>query len=181
MTARLTLSLLVFMAGTLFYSAHSLAQDEPEIGELTYLDRGFMLQQRELINDIAATNLGRQFSGEKIRDLDLLQALLDRELVKPDQTRELQAMGLILGDLLAADLDLDWVIYEDKQGRSRALRYADTDNYHFPMTMIARRLEADSHTPVVAIYDKAYQSIYRIQPERPFQQPNTLLNDRSTQ
>ncbi|MEP4484084.1 MAG: DUF3806 domain-containing protein [Halioglobus sp.] len=181
MTARLTPSLVLFVAGALFYSAYSLAQAEPEITELTYLDRGFMQQQRELINDIAATNLGRQFSGEKVRDLDLLQALLDRGLVKPDQTRELQAMGLILGDLLAEELGLDWVIYEDPVGRSRALRYADTDNYLFPMTMIARRLEADSYTPVVAIYDKAYQSIYKIQPQRPFQEPVTLLNDSSTQ
>jgi hypothetical protein len=181
MTARLTLTLLIFMAGSLFYSAYSLAQDEPEISELTYLDRGFMQQQRELINDIAATNLGRQFSGEKIRDLDLLQTLLDRGLVKPDQTRELQAMGLILGDLLAADLGLNWVIYEDELGRSRALRYADTDNYLFPMTMIARRIEGDSHTPVVAIYDKAYQSIYKIQPQRPFQEPTTLSNNSGSQ
>jgi len=181
MMARITLTLLVFVAGSLFTCANALAQDEPEISELTYLDRGFMKQQRELINDLAATKLGRQFSGDKIRDLDLLQTLLDRSLVKPDQKRELQAMGLVLGDLLATDLGLDWVIYEDKVGRSRALRYADTDNYLFPMTMIARRVEADSHTPVVAIYDKAYQSVYKIQPERPYMQPSTLSNGRSTQ
>jgi hypothetical protein len=169
MTARLTLSLLLLVMGSLFCSGYALAQDEPEIGELTYLDRGFMQQQRELINEIAASNLGQQFSGDKTRDLDLLQAILDRKLVEPDQTRELQAMGLILGDLLAADLDMQWVIYEDKLGRSRALRYAETDNYLFPMTMISRRLEGDAYTPVVAIYDKAYQSIYKIRPERPFQ------------
>lgn len=169
MTARLTLSLLVMIASSLFYTDYAAAQDKLEIGELTYLDRGFMRQQRELINDVAANNLGRRFAGDKVRDLDLLQSLLDQELVKPDQTRELQAMGLILGELLATELGMHWVIYEDKHGRSRALRYAETDNYLFPMTMISRRLEADNHTSVVIIYDKAYQSIYKVTPQRPFQ------------
>ena len=46
-------------------------------------------------------------------------------------------MGVIMGDLLAADLKLHWVIYEDRQGRSRALRdgerYLPVPHYHdFP-------------------------------------------------
>ena len=63
-----------------------------------------MTQQRDLLNDMAALELGRSFSGDKDNDLQLLQLMLDRRLVRPDQTRELQAMGVIMGDLLAADL-----------------------------------------------------------------------------
>jgi hypothetical protein len=89
--------------------------------------------------------------------------------VRPDQTRELQAMGVIMGDLLAADLGLHWVIYEDRMGRSRALRYKQSDDYLFPMTMISRRQEADNHTPVTAIYQKAYDIMAASKPALPFQ------------
>ena len=117
---------------------------------------------------LAAASLGRRFNGNKNSDLQILQLLLDRRLVTPEQTRELQAMGVIMGDLLAADLDMHWVIYEDRQGRSRALRYRETEEYLFPITMISRRQEADNHTPVAAIYQKAYDIIAPLRPALPF-------------
>ena len=151
----------------LLTSAH--AQEEPRIGELSTLDRQFMLQQRELLSDLVARHYGRQFNGAADNDLELLQRLLDDRVVRADQTRELQAMGLILGDLLAADLGLDWVIYEDSLGRSRALRYRDTENVLFPMTMISRRQEVDNRTPVAEIYRKAEASMRAVIPALPYQ------------
>ena len=72
-------------------------------------------------------------------------------------------------DLLAAELSMRWVIYEDKYGRSRALRLGDTDNYLFPVTMISRRREAANLESVEFIYDKAYSSIEARLPPRPYQ------------
>ncbi|MDZ7782580.1 MAG: DUF3806 domain-containing protein [Halioglobus sp.] len=144
------------------------AQQEPRIDELSVMDRRFMEQQRDLVQDIAERHLGRSLSGERERDIAVLQKILDERLVRPDQTRELQAMGVILGDLLAVELDMHWVIYEDKVGRSRALRYRATDNYLFPVTMISRRREAGSDTPVAEIYRKAYDIIDRVRPPQPF-------------
>ena len=148
---------------------HALGQDDVRISELSYLDRQYMAQQRDTLSELAERNFGRQFHGKRESDLELLQLLLDRRLVRPDQTRELQAMGVIMGDLLAADLDMHWVVYEDALGRSRALRYRETDNYLFPMTMISRRREADSRTPVKEIYRKAYDIIAPLRPDLPFQ------------
>ena len=128
-----------------------------------------MDSQRASLDDLARRHLGRQFRSSKSNDLELLQLLLDRKLILPGQTRELQAMGVIMGDLLAQDLDMHWVIYEDKVGRSRALRYRETENYLFPMTMISRRREADNQTPVVDIYQKAYGLIDPIRDPLPFQ------------
>jgi hypothetical protein len=147
----------------------SLAEHPVTISELSNMDLQFMAEQRQSLQDLAAINLGRQFSGDKARDLDLLQTLLDRQLVRADQVRELQAMGVIMGDLLAADLDMHWVIYEDAEGRSRALRYAQTDNYLFPITMIARRREVGNQTSVQEIYQKAYDIITESRPALPFQ------------
>tara|TARA_R110000850_G_scaffold186205_1_gene312144 strand:+ start:252 stop:758 length:507 start_codon:yes stop_codon:yes gene_type:complete len=150
-------------------SIPGLAEQPVRISEPTKLDLQFMAQQRQLLQDLAAINLGRQFSGDRDRDLDLLQTLLDQQLVRSDQVRELQAMGVIMGDLLAADLDMHWVIYEDREGRSRALRYRDGDNYLFPITMIARRREVGNQTPIVDIYQKAYDIIDASRPPAPFQ------------
>jgi len=147
----------------------AMGQDTVRIGELSYLDRQYMAQQRETLSELVKRNFGRQFTGSKENDLELLQLLLDRRLVRPEQTRELQAMGVIMGDLLARELDMHWVVYEDTLGRSRALRYRDTDNYLFPMTMISRRREADNRTPVTEIYRKAYDIIAPLRPDRPFQ------------
>jgi len=143
------------------------AQDV-RIGELSALDHRYMAQQRALLEDITLRRLGRGFSGDRERDIALLQDVLDRRLVSASQTRELQAMGLILGEHLAEALDMHWVIYEDAQGRSRALRYGDTENYLFPMTMISRRVEAGSTTPVQEIYRKAYNIIDAARPALPF-------------
>ena len=71
--------------------------------------------------------------------------------------------------MLAADLDLEWVIYADKHGRSRALRLGETDNFLFPITMISRRVEAGAKVDVEAVYKKARASIEPYRQDLPFQ------------
>ena len=154
---------------TLWGVSGALGQDIVRIGELTNTDLQYMADQRASLDDLATRNFGHPFNGNKDNDLTLLQNLLDKRLIRPDQARELQAMGVIMGDLLAADLGLHWVIYEDRVGRSRALRYKQSDDYLFPMTMISRRQEADNHTPVAAIYEKAHDIMAASIPPQPFQ------------
>ena len=150
-------------------SPGSLAQKLTRTGDLTTVDWQFMAQQRETMQALAMMNLGRQFSGDRKLELALLQALLDKQLVRPDQVRELQAMGVIMDDLLAAELGMRWVLYEDNVGRSRALRYQKSDNVLFPMTMIARRREVGNQTSVVNIYQKASDVVANSTPALPFQ------------
>lgn len=166
-----TRRILRLLAITLLISIGSgaAAAEEPDIGELSQLDRQWMAGQRALLEDLARRHFGRGFNSEPDNDLPLLQQLLDRRLVREDQTRELQAMGVILGDLLAADLDLTWVVYRDDLGRSRALRDGDTDNYLFPITMISRRREAGNRKPVAEIYAGARAIIIESRPAAPFQ------------
>jgi len=161
--------LLVLLAWAWTAGLAAQALDELSVSDLSALDRQYMQYQRQQLNDLAARHYGRQFTGDKDRDLALLQRLLDEGKVRGDQTEQLQAMGIILGDLLAADLGLHWVVYEDKAGRSRALRYRETDNYLFPATMISRRREVGSTTPVAEIYRKAQETIRAAAPPLPFQ------------
>ena len=145
------------------------ADDALRIGELSYLDRQYMTQQRERLADLTARHFGRRFNGQRSNDLQLLQGLLDRGLVGNTQTRELQAMGVVMGDLLAADLGLHWVIYQDNLGRTRALRDGESDTYLFPITMISRRREVDNRTSVTEIYGKAREIVLASRPPLPFQ------------
>ena len=128
-----------------------------------------MEQQRNNLRDIAATKLGRQFSGQRERDLALLQHMLDQRLVGPDELSEMQAMGIIMGDLLAAECDMDWVVYTDQAGRSRALRYRGGDFFLYPVTMISRRRTAGDMTPVSGVYERAARLVEANRPARPFQ------------
>ena len=127
---------------------------ELKIEPLTNIDQQFMSEQRQRIEQLA-NRLGRNLSGEEDRDLDTLQRIIDDRLIATDDTLSLQAMGVVLGDLLADRLDMAWVVYRDRIGRSRALRYRETEVYLFPITMISRRQEAGNNRSVRSIYNEA--------------------------
>jgi len=169
MTFKAIILAIAVATSALLPSFSTLAGELTEISELTFLDHQYMERQRSSLDDLARSRLGEQFNGNKTHDLTLLQSLLDRKLVRPDQKLELQAMGVIMGELLAEELDLHWVIYEDKVGRSRALRYKTTDNYLFSMTMISSWREAGNMTPVADIYQRAVKLIKPRLPTPPFQ------------
>jgi hypothetical protein len=144
-------------------------QPEPAVMALSPADQQFMQAQRERIDSLARTRLGRQLKGSIENDLGILQTLLDRKLVKPDQTLELQAMGVVLGDLLAQDPSASWVIYRDTLGRSRALQLGKSDNFLFPITMISRRAETGAVVDVNAIFAKADRLMQPYRRPLPFQ------------
>jgi hypothetical protein len=145
------------------------AQLEPVITTLTPADLQFMQDQRERIDNLARSGLGRQLNRSRENDLGILQTLLDRNLVDKSQKVGLQAMGVVLGDLLAQDASAKWVIYKDPQGRSRALQMGNSDNYLFPVTMISRRVEAGAKVDVNAIFEKADRLMQPHRQPLPFQ------------
>lgn len=161
-------AVLALLLGLLLSPGASAQLLDKRVTALNPLDRQYMDVQRESLNELTL----RYYGGRCCRsqtELDYLQRLLDDGHVRPDQTRELQAMGVALGDLLATELDMHWVVYEDIQGRSRALRLGETENYLFPVTMIARRYEGGDKTPIQEIYQKAYEAIENVRPPLPFQ------------
>ena len=122
------------------------------IEPLTAIDRQFMADQRMRVEQLA-NRLGRGLTGVADRDLNTLQRILDERLVPAEDTLTLQALGVVLGDLLGDRLDMDWVVYRDNKGRSRALRYRRMDVYLFPVTMISRRQEGGSERRLKPLFD----------------------------
>ena len=122
------------------------------IEPLTAIDQQFMTEQRMRVEQFA-NRLGRGLTGIVDRDLDTLQRILDERMVPVEDTLTLQAMGVVFGDLLGERLDMDWVVYRDSKGRSRALRYRQIDVYLFPVTMISRRQEGGSERRLKPLFD----------------------------
>ena len=122
------------------------------IEPLMVVDRQFMADQRMRVEQLA-NRLGRGLTGVADRDLDTLQRIVDERMVPGGDTLTLQAMGVVFGDLLGERLDMDWVVYRDNKGRSRALRYRQMDVYLFPVTMISRRQEGGSGRRLKPLFD----------------------------
>ena len=142
--------------------------DERRLSPLSALDRQYMDAQRARINELTLLEYGGRCCRRET-ELAYLQRLLDDRVVTGEDIEELQAMGILLGDLLASELDLHWTVFEDARGRSRALQYGDTENFLFPVTMISRRRRAGDETPVVAIYRRAVETMEKARPPLPFE------------
>jgi len=123
------------------------------IEPLTAIDRQFMDDQRQRVEQLA-NRLGRGLTANVDRDLDTLQRILDDRMVRADDSLTLQAMGLVFGDLLGQQLDMDWVVYRDRKGRSRALRYREMDIFLFPVTMISRRQQGGSDRRLKQLFEE---------------------------
>lgn len=134
---------------------------EAQLAPLGKLDQAYMQQQTEAIEEIATRRLGRRLQGN-YADISILQSLLDRQLIKTDDDAGLQAMGIVLGNALAQDYQLEWVVYVDQRGRSRALRIGPDQQCLFPSTMISRRAKAGVEVNVEALYEKATRTIERV-------------------
>lgn len=127
---------------------------EPRIAPLTASQRHHLERQRGLADELARRHLGTGLHRD-LGDLRILQQLLDRRVLAPDQTYELQALGVALGDVLAARHRLQWVRVIDEYGESRALEQAASGTLLFPVTMISRRVEAGLEVDVRQRYDEA--------------------------
>jgi hypothetical protein len=126
-----------------------------QIDSLEYSDERLMGRQRSVVDELARRHVGSPLTGGALDDLRILQELLDQRVLQPEQTYELQALGVVLGDVMVAQLGFSWAIVEDELGRSRALRLGTSDELVYPVTMISKRVERDVRFTVRELYDKA--------------------------
>ena len=151
----------VFLLG--YWLNAPLWADEWRSEPLSSIDRHFMDNQVDTLDSLARLHFGGQLNGDKTHDLQILQRLLDEKIVKPSQTKELQAMGVVLGRLLQVEKGLNWIVYIDKYGRSRALQLPrHDDDFIFPTTQISRKVEVGLPVKVVDVYEELQGSIEAI-------------------
>jgi len=152
----------------------------PSIEPLDLASREQLKEQREVVATLARRYVGSAISGGSLNDLRILQRLVDRlptrdrglvpfnERAVPDKRRiyEIQALGVVLGDVMAHNFGLEWVVFEDKYGRGRALNVRGTKDLVFPVTMLSKRYEVSLPVDVRAIYDDVAATLSK-KPERP--------------
>jgi hypothetical protein len=99
-------------------------------------------KQRRFVRGLLKRHLPNLTLQGDARDLASLQRVLDAGLVKRDQTRELQALGVVLGDALTSSIpNLAWWSVTDEFGTDPTLRYRETTLQINALTMISKRLE----------------------------------------
>jgi hypothetical protein len=131
-----------------------MAETKQQISEPTPEDLRHLAKQRACVEAYLADE-----SRDKYRTaagkLGLLRALIEAKVFRPDQTWELQSMGIVLGDALAQELGLRWVMVEDDYGRDPALAVPGKSVLVFPLTMISKRIEAGQPVDVFDLFNWA--------------------------
>jgi hypothetical protein len=151
------------------FASQAFAQDNsvPSIEELRWVDTGYLQRQRTLVDEIVRSEFGTPLRGDK-RDLRLLQRVLDTGLIKQVELIKQQALGVVLGDVYVADLGLEWVVYMDADGKSRAVCLPNTQHCLFPITMISKRASLGAKPDIQALYDRGVLLIQDHLPKLPY-------------
>lgn len=101
-----------------------------------------MDKQRSYVARVVATC----FPGERLTrttsDLVLLQKIIDAEIIPTSATWELQSLGIVFGDVLAATIEgINWWEVTDDYGTDPTLRYRETSMHINALTMLSKRIE----------------------------------------
>jgi len=95
-------------------------------------------------------------------DLKWLQRLVDDKALRREQTYELQCLGIVLGQVFAAQTPLRWVVVEDEFGRDLGLQYPNTTVIVFPLTMISKRVEDGRDVDVIPLFRTVAAQVEKI-------------------
>lgn len=145
----------ITLIALLLISPLTLAQKkELTIEDLGWTDRTYLDRQVERIDQLARTELGTQLRND-YGDLTTLQQIVDRDLISSKDREGLQALGAVIANIMLRDVpSLEWKIYEDPVGRSRALCAKNTKECLFPITMLSRRMEQGIKPNVKKVYEE---------------------------
>ena len=173
------LSLLIAMLVMVFTGPAVAQLAEKRIIELSADDKARNDRQRRIVGNLVRENFGYvKLEGSK-SDLYYLQRIVDKKLVGRHDSYDLQALGVILGDIMDKNLPVRWVVVEDKYGRSRALQFEETKSLYYPVTMISRRVQNNMEVNVRQLYKDTELSVkallYR---KSKYQQVNEEISQR---
>jgi hypothetical protein len=137
---------------------------DAEVVPLTESDQQRLERQREWVDAFMRLHTTSASRGG-LGMLHALQRVLDLEVLEPTDTEALQSLGVALGDVMARQLGLEWIVLHDELGRSKALRVPGGEILFFPVTMISKRVETGLRVNVREVFDKVAEEAGR-QPPR---------------
>lgn len=163
--------LLLILMVLLPYTATSAPRDNLILRDLQWVDEGYLVRQRALVDEIGRGEFGTRLRGDKT-DLRLLQRILDEGLVNRTEKQKLQALGVALGDVYVNELGLEWKVYLDADGKSRATCLKGTEHCLFPITMISKRASLGVTPDVKELYSRGEENLQPYIPRLPYSGSN---------
>ena len=171
-----TASLSIASACLAFLSLTAYAQSAPskdvELSKLSWFDEQYFDRQRKAIDSITRSEFGRPLRGQ-LSDLRLLQRIMDETLIKAHDLQGMQAIGIAIGDIYVKEHQLEWQVYKDSVGRSRAVCMPRTSDCLFPITMVSRRVKSGAWPNIQRVYDKGLKLIKLTSPKLPYSVQNS--------
>ena len=141
---------------------HEFEVEEEEPATVTPLNMGqeyILSSQRQLVKDLMARRLGILRISQTESDLKILQSLIDKNVISQSDIRSWQALGVVFGDILVKQHQLQWVSYEDEYGANKALQWKDTENFVFPVTLFSKRVQFKEDIVMTELYQELSQII----------------------
>jgi hypothetical protein len=86
------------------------------------------------------------------KDLHLAQRLLDDKAVGRKHALELQCLGIVLGNVFAANTSMQWARVVNEFGDQLALHSREIGFTLYPLTMISKRVEDRRQVDMPALY-----------------------------
>jgi hypothetical protein len=160
--------LLTFGASSLsFFGSQSgpRQQAAPKFTELSQDDIASLNKQRALVAAAAKQRYGISGLARTKADLPVLQRLIDDQAFAKTQTYELQSLGVALGDVMASELPVRWMMVTDEFGTDPTLRYKDTTIQVNALTMISKRIERDEKVSVSRLLKITREQLPKFQNE----------------
>ena len=85
-------------------------------------------------------------------DLQLAQRLIDDKAVNRKQILELQCLGVLLGNVFAAQTSMQWAVVSNEFGTMLALHSPEIGFTLYPLTMISQRVEDNRKVNIPTLY-----------------------------
>ncbi len=158
---------LAFVLLSAISHAQTRNDDLPVVEELRWVDNGYLQRQRELVDEIARSEFGQRIRRDK-SDIRTINRILEGGLIGVTEKQKLQALGVVIGDVFVTELNMQWRVYHDKKGKSRAVCLPDTNHCLFPITMISRRVEAGRAPDATNIYETGVKLMQPYIPKLPY-------------
>ena len=163
------LSLFIIIFALCMSPLSQAAKGWPRVSPLTFNDQEYLKEQRTRVNRLMRFHIGQRLRGNRT-DVQSLQRIVNSKKIDKQDQLTLQALGVALGDALANAYGLQWVLYEDLNGRSRALHLKNSEYYIFPVTMISRRYRVGAKVEVQRIYSRMESDLQHYLPKGPYEE-----------
>jgi len=129
-----------------------MTQPEQTVTGLTQEDEARLAEQRAVIEAYLSDD-SREKYKTTVGKVGTIRAILEADVFQPDQTYELQCLGVVLGDAFVQELEMEWVMVEDEYGRNPAARLPGTSIILYPLTMISKRIERGEKVDVFDLFN----------------------------